>query len=138
MDKAEDTTIIAQQFLPAMMDPILSDYARSVPDARWASLHHLRDNSFKNVRSIWLMETCVGKAEDTTIIAQQILPAVMDPILSDYARNVPDARWASLHHLRHKIQKCQINMADGDVRGQGRGHHHHCAANPASCDGPHS
>lgn len=43
------------------------------------------------------METCVGKAEDTTIIAQQFLPAMMDPILSDYARDVPDARSYGSH-----------------------------------------
>ena len=39
MDKAEDTTIIAQQFLPAMMDPILGEYARNVPDARSCVSH---------------------------------------------------------------------------------------------------
>lgn len=34
MEKAEDTEIIAKQFVPAMLDPILGDYARNVPDAR--------------------------------------------------------------------------------------------------------
>ena len=42
-----------------------------------------------------LIETFVDKAEDTQVIAQQFVPAMMDPILGDYARNVPDARWVN-------------------------------------------
>ena len=34
MDKAEDTELIAQNFVPAMTDPILGDYARNVSVAR--------------------------------------------------------------------------------------------------------
>ena len=30
----EQSAVIAQDFVPAMMDPILGDYARNVPDAR--------------------------------------------------------------------------------------------------------
>lgn len=39
-----------------------------------------------------LIETFVDKCEDTNLIATQFVPAMMDPILGDYARNVPDAR----------------------------------------------
>ncbi|CAK9231678.1 unnamed protein product [Sphagnum troendelagicum] len=39
-----------------------------------------------------LIETFVDKAEDTDLIAKQFVPAMMDPILGDYARNVSDAR----------------------------------------------
>jgi len=50
-----------------------------------------------NVRSVKretlkLIETFVDKAEDTDLIAKQFVPAMMDPILGDYARNVSDAR----------------------------------------------
>ena len=34
MDKAEDLPHIGKQFVPPMMDPVLGDYARNVPDAR--------------------------------------------------------------------------------------------------------
>lgn len=34
MDKAEDQPQIGKQFVPPMMDPVLGDYARNVPDAR--------------------------------------------------------------------------------------------------------
>lgn len=34
MDKAEDQQQIGKQFVPPMMDPVLGDYARNLPDAR--------------------------------------------------------------------------------------------------------
>lgn len=39
-----------------------------------------------------LIETFVDKCEDVDLIASQYVPAMMDPILGDYARNNPDAR----------------------------------------------
>lgn len=33
-DKCEDSASFASLYVPAMMDPILGDYARAVPDAR--------------------------------------------------------------------------------------------------------
>ena len=39
-----------------------------------------------------LIETFVDKCEDPDLIATQYVPASMDPILGDYARNNPDAR----------------------------------------------
>lgn len=39
-----------------------------------------------------LIETFVDKAEDVELISKQFVPAMMDPILGDYARNVSDAR----------------------------------------------
>ena len=43
------------------------------------------------------IEVFVEKCEDTTLLAQQIVPAMMDPILGDYSRNVPDARYMPPH-----------------------------------------
>jgi exportin-1 len=34
LDKAEDQPQIGKQFVPPMMDPVLGDYARNLPDAR--------------------------------------------------------------------------------------------------------
>jgi exportin-1 len=39
-----------------------------------------------------LIETFVDKADDAELIAKNFVPAMMDPILGDYARNVSDAR----------------------------------------------
>lgn len=33
-EKCEDPNVLATQYVPAMMDPLLGDYARSVADAR--------------------------------------------------------------------------------------------------------
>ena len=41
-----------------------------------------------------LIETFVDKCEDLTLVLDRLVPAMMDPILGDYARNVPDARYA--------------------------------------------
>jgi exportin-1 len=34
VEKCEDMQLLATKFIPALMDPVLGDYARSVPDAR--------------------------------------------------------------------------------------------------------
>ncbi|EPS70913.1 hypothetical protein M569_03846, partial [Genlisea aurea] len=39
-----------------------------------------------------LIETFLDKAEDQPNIGKQFVPPMMDPVLGDYARNVPDAR----------------------------------------------
>ncbi|PWA66235.1 exportin 1A [Artemisia annua] len=39
-----------------------------------------------------LIETFLDKAEDQPQIGKQCVPPMMDPVLGDYARNVPDAR----------------------------------------------
>ena len=61
--------------------------------------HASRTSQVKLMRSckkvaLKLIETFVEKCDDTVLLAQQIVPAMMDPILGDYARNVPDARSA--------------------------------------------
>jgi len=50
-----------------------------------------------------LIETFVDKCEDLSLVTGSLVPAMMDPILGDYARNVPDARYAS--SLLQKEQK---------------------------------
>ena len=39
-----------------------------------------------------LIETFVDKCEDLGLVTDRLVPAMMDPILGDYHRNVPDAR----------------------------------------------
>ena len=39
-----------------------------------------------------VIETFVEKSEDPQGVATQFVPAMLDPILGDYARNIPDAR----------------------------------------------
>lgn len=34
VDKCEDEALLASKFVPALMEPVLGDYAKSGPDAR--------------------------------------------------------------------------------------------------------
>ncbi|RLN28888.1 hypothetical protein C2845_PM05G34520 [Panicum miliaceum] len=52
-----------------------------------------------------LIETFVDKAEDLPHIGKQSVPPMMDPVLGDYARNVPDARESEVLSLFATIIK---------------------------------
>lgn len=39
-----------------------------------------------------LIETFLEKSEDKPPIGKEFVPPMMDPVLGDYARNLPDAR----------------------------------------------
>ncbi|KAG5144433.1 hypothetical protein JHK84_029976 [Glycine max] len=51
-------------------------------------------NVYSSVKreTLKLVETFLDKAEDQPQIGKQFVPPMMDPVLGDYARNVPDAR----------------------------------------------
>ena len=59
--------------------------------------HAARTSHVKLMRSVKksslrLIETFAEKCEDEDVLVRQYIPAMADPILGDYARNVPDAR----------------------------------------------
>ncbi|KAL6757535.1 exportin [Haematococcus lacustris] len=63
--------------------------------------HAARSQQVKYMRSVKkvtlrLIEVFVEKAEDSALLAGAYVPAMMDPILGDYARGVPDARDAEV------------------------------------------
>jgi len=58
-----------------------------------------------------LIETFVDKAEDLPHIGKQFVPPMMDPVLGDYARNVPDARESEVLSLFATI----INKYKGEM-----------------------
>lgn len=49
-------------------------------------------NSSVKRETLKLIETFLDKAEDQPHIGKQFVPPMMDPVLGDYARNLPDAR----------------------------------------------
>lgn len=59
-----------------------------------------------------LIETFVDKCEDLALVLDRLVPAMMDPILGDYARNVPDARYASPHSC---TKSCSFLTALADL-----------------------
>ncbi|KAK6926156.1 Chromosome region maintenance repeat [Dillenia turbinata] len=58
-----------------------------------------------------LIETFLDKAEDQPQIGKQFVPPMMDPVLGDYARNVPDARESEVLSLFATI----INKYKGEM-----------------------
>nr|GLL19917.1 protein EXPORTIN 1A isoform X1 [Ipomoea trifida] len=60
-----------------------------------------------------LIETFLDKAEDQPHIGKQFVPPMMDPVLGDYARNVPDARESEVLSLFATIiNKYKSTMID--------------------------
>ncbi|KAI3756998.1 hypothetical protein L6452_04531 [Arctium lappa] len=60
-----------------------------------------------------LIETFLDKAEDQPQIGKQFVPPMMDPVLGDYARNVPDAREPEVLSLFATIiNKYKVAMID--------------------------
>ncbi|PRQ60684.1 putative armadillo-like helical protein [Rosa chinensis] len=60
-----------------------------------------------------LIETFLDKAEDQSHIGKQIVPPMLDPVLGDYARNLPDARESEVLSLFATIiNKYKIEMID--------------------------
>ncbi|CAM0878206.1 unnamed protein product [Alopecurus aequalis] len=60
-----------------------------------------------------LIETFVDKAEDLPHLGKQFVPPMMDPVLGDYARNVPDARESEVLSLFATIiNKYKAEMLD--------------------------
>lgn len=56
-----------------------------------------------------LIDTYVQKADDLDMISSNIVPALMDAVLVDYNRNVPDARDAEvLNVMSTIISKLQV------------------------------
>lgn len=76
-----------------------------------------------------LIETFVDKAEDPSAIASAYVPAMMDPILGDYARAVPDARWVNRARWAwHVGLGLQVHGADGAFGRRAYGHGAWCAS----------
>ena len=66
--------------------------------------HAAKSSGVKAMRSVKkatlrLIETFVAKTNDLDLFVQQHVPAMIDPILGDYTRNVPDARDAEVLSL---------------------------------------
>ena len=60
--------------------------------------HASRSSQVKLMRSckkvaLKLIQTFVEKCDDVRLLSQDMVPAMLNPILGDYARNVPDARY---------------------------------------------
>jgi len=62
-----------------------------------------------------LVDTFLDKAEDQPQIAKHFVPPMMDPVLGDYARNVPDARESEVLSLFATIVNKYVNFLSFSV-----------------------
>ncbi|CAN1269139.1 Protein EXPORTIN 1A [Linum perenne] len=72
-------------------------------------------NVYRSVKreTLKLIETFLDKAEDQPQIGKQFVPPMMDPVLGDYARNLPDARESEVLSLFATIiNKYKATMID--------------------------
>jgi hypothetical protein len=121
-------------------------YSESITQAIVTGGPHTARSSFvKYMRSVKkavlrLVEVFVEKCEDDALLITQFVPALIEPVLGDYAASVPDARYVLGHlskfhtggtgtsagHL--KLQPCR------QVRGTvGAGHVHYKSLVGAGC-----
>ena len=71
--------------------------------------HYIKALRSVKREALRLIETFVERCEDPHLVAQQLVPAMMDPVLGDYARNVPDSRDAEVLSLFAAI----VNKGEG-------------------------
>ena len=96
--------IVGQQFVPEMLDPILGDYARSVPDARDAEV-------------LSLFATIVERLQgEVTSHVPRIFEAVFDPTLQMITRNFEDfVTWVDTSKIKRKVAAYNDKLDDYDL-----------------------
>jgi exportin-1 len=110
VDRCEDDELLATRFVPALLDPILGDYARNVPDARDAEV-------------LGVFATVVNKLKGR---AEPHVPAVLErtfePTLSMITRNFedyPEHRlrfFALLHAVTNHCFGCLFLMSPAQLK----------------------
>jgi exportin-1 len=115
---------LGHSFLPqmlAMLDPMLRLYqlysegvCRAIAEggphaARSSAVRHLRGVKKAVLR---LVEAFVERCEDDQLLATRVVPALLDPVLGDYARSLPDARDAeALSCFTAVVNKLQAGVS---------------------------
>ncbi|XP_010276735.1 PREDICTED: protein EXPORTIN 1A [Nelumbo nucifera] len=97
LDKAEDQPQIGKQFVPPMMDPVLGDYARNLPDARESevlSLFATIINKYKGVMT-----------EDVPRIFEAIFECTLEMITKNF-EDYPEHRLKFFSLLRAIATHC--------------------------------
>ncbi|KAK5843262.1 hypothetical protein PVK06_005714 [Gossypium arboreum] len=83
-------------------------------------------NVYRSVQreTLKLIKTFLDKAEDQPKIGEKFVPPMMDPILGDYARNLPDARESEVLSLfatiinesgKKETTESETNTIDGAI-----------------------
>ncbi|KAL5978523.1 Exportin-1 [Asimina triloba] len=108
VDKAEDQPQIGKQFVPPMMDPILGDYARNLPDARESevlSLFATIINKYKGV----MIEDVPRIFEAVFECTLQQLKLVMDSIIWAFRHTERNIAETGLNLLLEMLKNFQVD-----------------------------
>eukprot|EP00882_Tetradesmus_deserticola_P001199 GHRQ01001297.1.p1 GENE.GHRQ01001297.1~~GHRQ01001297.1.p1 ORF type:complete len:1084 (+),score=646.45 GHRQ01001297.1:232-3483(+) len=110
VDKCDDAQLLATKFVPALMEPVLGDYAASVPDAREAEVLSLFAAIVRKLKA--LMEPEVPK----------VLSAVFEPTLGMITANFedfPEHRlkfFGLLHAITNHCFACLFGMSPPQLK----------------------
>ncbi|KAF8044402.1 hypothetical protein BT93_A2406 [Corymbia citriodora subsp. variegata] len=97
LDKAEDQPQIGKQFVPPMMDPILGDYARNVPDARESEVLSLFATIINKYKTVMI--------EDVPRIFEAVFQCTLEMITKNF-EDYPEHRLKFFSLLRAIAAHC--------------------------------
>ncbi|KAK3447447.1 hypothetical protein EUGRSUZ_A02966 [Eucalyptus grandis] len=97
LDKAEDQPQIGKQFVPPMMDPILGDYARNVPDARESEVLSLFATIINKYKGVMI--------EDVPRIFEAVFQCTLEMITKNF-EDYPEHRLKFFSLLRAIAAHC--------------------------------
>ncbi|GAB2293891.1 Exportin-1 [Dionaea muscipula] len=97
LDKAEDQPQIGTQFVPPMMDPVLGDYARNVPDARESEVLSLFATIINKYKAAMI--------EDVPRIFQAVFQCTLEMITKNF-EDYPEHRLKFFSLLRAIATHC--------------------------------
>uniref|UniRef100_A0A7I4EZM4 Importin N-terminal domain-containing protein n=1 Tax=Physcomitrium patens TaxID=3218 RepID=A0A7I4EZM4_PHYPA len=97
VDKAEDAELIAKNFVPAMMDPILGDYARNVSDARESEVLSLFATIINKLKSVMM--------DDVPRIFEAVFACTLEMITKNF-EDYPEHRLKFFSLLRAIASHC--------------------------------
>ncbi|XP_057800622.1 protein EXPORTIN 1A [Salvia miltiorrhiza] len=97
LDKAEDQPLIGKQFVPPMMDPVLGDYARNLPDARESEVLSLFATIINKYKGAML--------EDVSKIFEAVFQCTLEMITKNF-EDYPEHRLKFFSLLRAIATHC--------------------------------
>ncbi|KAK9095683.1 hypothetical protein Scep_027152 [Stephania cephalantha] len=97
LDKAEDQPQIGKQFVPPMMDPVLGDYGRNLPDARESEVLSLFATIINKYKSVMI--------EDVPRIFEAIFECTLEMITRNF-EDYPEHRLKFFSLLRAIATHC--------------------------------
>ncbi|KAJ6837558.1 protein EXPORTIN 1A [Iris pallida] len=97
LDKAEDQPHIGKQFVPPMMDPVLGDYARNLPDARESEVLSLFATIINKYKAVMI--------EDVPRIFEAVFQCTLEMITKNF-EDYPEHRLKFFSLLRAIATHC--------------------------------